>query len=484
MASPARLAGWAPIWIVEAILPVTFAVIALRFVIQAGGWRARALAALGIPAAAGIGFGLQSLASPLLLPGLVGLAVAAGLGAPLFVVLGGSALLLFFAGGVPVAAIPVEAVRIVVSPAVPLIPLFTLTGLILAEGGAGARLVRLFGALFGWMPGGPAIVTALVSAVFTALTGASGVTILALGGLLLPVLLASGYRERFSVGLLTTTGSLGLLFPPSLPLILYGVVAQVPIPDLFKAGIVPGLLMVAAVCLFGVREGLRATTRRPGFDRREAAAALWAAKWDLLLPVVALGGIFGGWCTLTEAAALTAVSALLVEAVIHRNLRLPGDLSRVLGKCAGLLGGVFIILAVAMGLTNYLVDAEVPLRAAAWVNAHLESRVLFLLFLNLFLLGVGCLMDIFSATVVVVPLLLPISRAFGIHPLHLGMIFLANLELGYLTPPVGMNLFLASYRFELPLLQVCRHALPFLLALLLVVLLITYLPSLTLWVQG
>ena len=479
MESPANIAGWLPIWVVEAILPVSFAIITLRFVLQAGGWRARALAFLGIPAAVVIGFLLESHAPQLVWPAIAGLVGAAVIGAPIFVLLGGAALLLFFAEGVPVAAIPVETYRIVVSPAIPTIPLFTLTGYLLAEGGASQRLVRLFRAFFGWMPGGLAIVTTLVCAFFTTFTGASGITILALGGLLLPVLQKDGYSEQFSLGLLTATGSIGLLFPPSLAVILYGVVAHVPITDLFKAGILPGMLMVTAVCLFGMRKGIRAKTPRPPFDAREAAAALWESKWEVLLPVVALVGIFGGYTTLIEAAAITVVYALVTETLIHRELHLIRDLPRVLIKCVTLIGGVFVILGVAMGLTNYLVDAEVPMHAAAWVQAHVHSRILFLMCLNVFLLIVGCLMDIFSAIVVVVPLILPISQVFGIHPLHLGMIFLANLELGYLTPPVGMNLFLASYRFEKPLVHIYRDVFPFLLVLLCVVLLITYVPALT-----
>lgn len=479
MESPATIAGWLPIWMVEAILPVSFAIITMRFVARAGGWRERAIAFLGIPAAAAIGFLLEPYAAHLVWPAIAGLVVAAILGTPIFVVLGGAALLLFFAEGVVVAAIPVETYRIVVSPSIPMIPLFTLTGYLLAEGKANQRLVRVFRALFGWMPGGLAIVTTLVCAFFTTFTGASGVTILALGGLLLPVLMKDNYPERFSVGLLTATGSIGLLFPPSLAVILYGVVAHVPIPDLFKAGIIPGMLMVTAVCLFGVREGIRSKTPRPAFHASEAAAALWEAKWEVLLPVVALVGIFGGFTTLIEAAAITVVYALVAETLIHRELHVTRDLPGVLIKCVTLIGGIFVILGVAMGLTNYLVDAQVPMQAAEWVRAHVHSRILFLIFLNIFLLIVGCLMDIFSAIVVVVPLILPISEVFDIHPLHLGMIFLANLELGYLTPPVGMNLFLASYRFEKPLVEVYRCAFPFLLVLLGVVLLITYIPALT-----
>jgi tripartite ATP-independent transporter DctM subunit len=342
----------------------------------------------------------------------------------------------------------------------------------------------VFRALFGWLPGGVAIAATLVCAFFSTFTGASGVTILALGGLLLPTLLKNGYPERFSVGLMTASGSIGLLFPPSLAVILYGVVAHVPIPDLFLAGVVPGLLMVGAVGLIAVFQGRRARVPRPRFDRREAAAAAWRAKWEIGLPVVAIAGIFGGYTTLIEAAAITVVYALITECAIHRDIDAVRELPGVLLKCVTMLGGVFVILGVAMGLTNYVVDAEVPMRAAAWVEANVESRILFLLALNLFLLLVGCMMDIFAATVVVVPLILPISAVFGIHPLHLGMIFLVNLELGYLTPPVGMNLFLAAYRFERPLVEVARSALPFLLVLLAVVMLVTYVPALSFVLVG
>ena len=380
----------------------------------------------------------------------------------------------------PIASIPVETYRSVVSPSIPTLPLFTLTGFLLAEGGSSDRLVRLFNALFGWLPGGLAIAATLVCAFFTSFTGASGVTILALGGLLMPVLVRSGYREGFSLGLITATGSIGLLFPPSLPVILYAVVAHVPIPDLFRAAALPGLLLVVAVVALGMRESIAAQTARPGFRAREAAAAVWECKWELLLPFIVLGGIFGGFCTLVEAAALTAVYALVVTTLVHRELAWRSDLPRVLGHCMVMIGSVLVILGVAMGLTNYLVDAEIPMQAAAWVEATLHSRALFLLALNGFLLIVGCLMDIFSAIVVVVPLILPISRVFGIDPLHLGVIFLANLELGYLTPPVGLNLFLSSSRFGKPLWTVCVETFPFLLALLAVVLLVTYVPAFTL----
>jgi C4-dicarboxylate transporter DctM subunit len=476
-AEPLRIAGWLPIAAAEAILPIAFAVITLRFVLDAGGWRARALAALGLPAIAATGLLLAPYAEQLVWPGVLLLLAAVLLGAPIFVALGGMALLLFFADGVPIAAIPVETYRVVASPSLPTIPLFTLAGYLLAESGASLRLVRLFRAWFGWLPGGAAIAATLVCAFFSTFTGASGVTILALGGLLLPVLIKSGYLEKFALGLITCTGSIGLLFPPSLAVILYGVVAHISIPDLFMAGIVPGALMVAGICSYGVVMSARSGVARLPFNGREAIKSIWDAKWEILVPAVALFGIFGGFSTLTEAAAVTVVYVFVVESVIHRDLRLTRDLPRVLVKSATLVGGVFVILGVAMGLTNYLVDADVPAQAALWAKTHVESRLLFLIALNLFLLLVGCL-DGFSAIIVAVPLVQPISAAFGIHPIHLAMIFLVNLELGYLMPPLGMNLFLASYRFENSLAVVTRSAMPFVAVLLGVLLLVTYWPAL------
>jgi C4-dicarboxylate transporter DctM subunit len=480
MADPVRIGGWLPLWCVEAVLPVSFLVITLRFVTQAGRLPHQLAALSGIPFAAVVGLYLAPYAQHLVWPGLILLLSAVLLGAPIFVALGGAALVLFFADGVPIAAIPVETYRIVVSPAIPSIPLFTLTGYLLAEGGASGRLLRLFQALFGWLPGGLVIVTALVCAFFATFTGASGIGILALGGLLLPILLKGGLPERFSLGLLTATGSIGLLFPPSLAVILYGVVAHVPIPDLFVAGLLPGALMVGSVILYGLWQTRKAEVARIPFDPAEARAAVWAAKWELLLPAVILAGLFGGLTTLVEAAALSVAYTLIVATVIHGEIAVGANLLRVLVRCASLVGGVFVILGIAMGVSNYMVDAQVPMQAAEWITTHVESKLLFLLALNLFLLLVGCLMDLFSAIVVVVPLLLPVGQAFGIHPLHLGMIFLVNLELGYLTPPVGLNLFLAAYRFERPVTEIYRCVVPFLLVLLVVVLAVTYLPALSL----
>mgnify|MGYP001043035174 FL=1 len=478
MESAARVGSLIPVWMVQLILPISFALITWRFIWHAGEWPARGIAALGLPLAYVFGFLLEPYAAQMLWPGVAVLLVSALLGSPIFIVLGGAALLLFFAEFVTAAAIPVAAYRIVVSASIPAIPLFTLAGFVLAESKASERLVRLFSALFGWMPGGLVVATTLMCAFFSTFTGASGVTILALGGLLLPVLVKNGYTDRFATGLLTSTGSIGLLFPPSLAVILYGVVAHVPISDLFVAGIVPGIVMVTAVAAFGIWQGKGGRIKRSPFDAHEAWAAMAEAKWEIFLPIIVMYAIFGGVTSPIEAAAITATYAIVTETAIHRDIHLTRDLPGILVKCLVMLGGILVILGVAMGLTNYLVDAMIPMRAADWVEANVEDKIVFLLALNFFLLMVGALMDIFSAIVVVVPLIIPISQIYGIHPLHLGMIFLVNLELGYLTPPVGMNLFLASYRLDKPLMEVYKSAIPFLIVLALVVLLITYFPGL------
>jgi tripartite ATP-independent transporter DctM subunit len=475
--SPIYIDDWLPEWIAELVMPAGFAVIAVHLAMGGSGW-GRAAALLGTSTAIILWFAPVAMDADLVLPAVLVLLIAAILGAPIFVVIGGIALILFVKDGISIAAVSVEAYRMVGSPVLATLPLFTLAGYLLAQGGTVARLVRLFDAWLGWMPGGFAIAATLVCAFFSTFTGASGITILALGGMLLPVLVKGGYPERSSIGLLTATGSIGLLFPPSLAVILYGVVAHVPIPDLFAAGLIPGLAMVAIVCLFGARVAIRSGVVRRSFDLREGLRALWIAKWEVLLPIVTLTAMFGGYCSLTEAAAITAVYVLVVQALIYRDLSLTRDLPGILVKCGTLMGGVLTILCVAMGLTNYLVDAEIPGRVAALVSAWTDSQLVFLLALNLFLLVIGCLMDIFSATAVVLPIIIPISSEFGVSPLHLAMIFLTNLELGYLTPPVGMNLFLASYRFDRSLAHICRASLPFLLLLFGIVLIVTYLPLL------
>ena len=469
-----------PVWVAQLAMPFSFSAIALRLVWRAGErWRERLLAAIGLGAGLWVGAVPELLEAWPVWPGLSLLLLATVLGGPLFAVIGGAAVLLFLGEGTTAMAVPAESYRMGVSPHLPAIPLFTLTGFLLAEGGVAQRLLRLFRALFGWIPGGTAVVCASLCAVMTVFTGGSGVTILVLGGILFQALRADGYRDRFSLGLLTASGSLGLLLPPALPLILFGIVAKVPIEDLFIGAVLPGILLVTLIAGWGVREGLVSGTQRTRFTWREARAAVWEARFEVLLPVVLLVALFGGFATLVESAALTVVYAFVVQTFVHRDLSVRRDLLRVLRECLVLLGGVLLILAVAMGLTGYLVDAEIPARLVEFAQERIESRFVFLLGLNLFLLLVGCLMDIFSATVVVVPLIAPLGAAYGIDPIHLGIIFIANLELGYLTPPVGLNLFLASYRFERPLLDVYRAALPMLLILGVGVLLITYVPVLT-----
>lgn len=471
-----------PVWVAMLIMPIGFILIVLRLVRRASaGWVGRGVVLLGLLLPIVTSSFPQLQGSGIYLPLVLIILVATALGMPLFAAIGGLALVFFWSDGVPLAAVPVETYRLSASPMLPAVPLFTLGGYILSEGGASQRVTRLFTAIFGWMPGGLAIVTTLVLAFFTPLTGASGVTILSMGGLLLPVLLKARYPEGFSIGLVTASGSIGLLLPPSLPVILYAVTARnASVIDLFVGGLLPGMLLILLVAGWGVRRGMLSGKQRTPFRASEARAAIWEAKGELLLPVVVLAGIFSGFTTLVEAAALTVAIAFILEFVAHRKLGLQRDLPRIGVECAVMVGGFMIILGVALGFTNYLIDAEIPMRALALIQEHIESPYLFLLVLNLFLLVVGGLMDIYSAIFVVVPLIVPIAAHYGIHPVHLGIIFLANLELGYLTPPIGQNLFLASYRFDRPLPVLFRSIVPFCLLLFAGVLLITYVPPLTL----
>jgi len=412
-----------------------------------------------------------------LIAGIAVVLVAAMLGLPIFATLGGIALMLFWNEGVPVAAVPVETYRLVASPVLPSIPLFTFAGYLLVQGGASLRLLRVYQALLGWMPGGLAITTAVVCAIFT--WAGSGVTILAMGGLLLPMLVKARYPENFSMGIINASGSLGLLFPPSLPVILYGVYARTPIDQLFVGGFLPGLLMVALVSGWGVYQGVRNRAECTQFSAAEAAGALWAAKWELVIPVIVLVGLFGGFGTLVEAGAITVAYAFFVECVVYKGLSARRDYAAVAAECVTVVGGVLLIVGVAVGFTNYLVDAQLPGQLIAWTQTHIHSKYAFLLLLNLALLLKGSFMDVFSAIIVVVPLITPIAASFGIEPVQLGIIFLSNLELGYLTPPVGMNLCLSAYRFQRPMASVYRATLPFYLILLAGVLLITYVPWIT-----
>lgn len=397
------------------------------------------------------------------------------MGLPLFALLSGVSWSLFQAADIDTVAILLEFYRLTSNPAIVAIPLFTFAGFLLAEGRSPQRLIRLFHAMFGWLPGGLALVTLGVTAFFTAFTGASGVTIVALGGLLFPLLLDEKYSERFSLGLITTSGSLGLLFPPSLPLILYGIIAGVSIEELFRAGVIPGLLLIMILGGYGMWHAWRNRVSRIPFSLREVVSALREAVWEIPLPFILVGSISFGWVTAAEAATITVVWVLLVELVIHREIR-PGRFLEVAEESMTLVGSILLILGTALGLTNYLVDAEIPARLLEWAETMISSRWLFLLILNIFLLVVGSLMDIFSAIIVVVPLILPVAERFGVDPLHLGIIFLLNLEIGYSTPPVGLNLFIASLRFDRSILTLYRATIPFLLLMILTLLLVTYFP--------
>jgi C4-dicarboxylate transporter DctM subunit len=414
---------------------------------------------------------------------LVGIALIllAILGAPLFAIIAAGALIGFAGSDIDLMVVPMEIFRVSEIPVLIAIPLFTFAGYLLGESQAPRRLVRVTNVLLGWMPGGLAVVALFVCALFTAFTGASGVTIIAMGALLYPAMATAGYNERFNLGLITTSGSLGLLFAPSLPLILYGIIARQSVDDLFVAGILPGLLMLLLLSIYCIREGrfVRARVSRQRFDRREALVALRESIWEIPLPVIVLGGVYSGFFAVSEAAAVTVIYVFIVEVIINRDIPLR-QVPIVMRDSMVLVGGILIILGVSLASTNYMIDQQVPMRLFEWVTAHISSKLGFLILLNLFLLLLGMMLDIFSALVIVVPLILPIAAGYGIDPIHLGMIFLANMQIGYCTPPVGMNLFIASYRFDKPVVLLYRAALPFLAILLLAVLIITYWPWLSL----
>lgn len=397
-------------------------------------------------------------------------------GMPLFAVFGVLALALFWSAEIDISSVAVSMYSIAGSPLLVAIPLFTLAGYVFAHSRAPQRLVRVSSALF---PGGLAVVALVACAVFTAFTGASGVTIVAMGGLLLPALLSDGYNRRFSLGLITASGSLGLLFPPSLPLIIYGYVAEVEIDKLFLAGLLPGILLVAMLAGYGAHRGRRDGVKRQAFSLANARSALREAAWELPLPVIVLGGIYGGVITVMEAAAITALYALVVEVFIYRDIPL-SKLPSIVAESVTLVGGILVIIMCSFGFVNYLIDAEVPMRILEWMQQYIDSKYTFLLILNVFLLVVGCLMDIFSALIVVVPLVAPVAAGFGVDPVHLGIVFLTNLEIGYLTPPVGLNLFISSYRFREPVINLYGASVPFLLLMLAALVIITYAPALSL----
>ena len=410
----------------------------------------------------------------------IALVALALIGTPLFVVFGGLAIVLFALAGIDISAVVIEISRISTNSVLIAIPLFTFAGYILAESGTPKRLIALSRALVGWFKGGTAIVTLLVCAFFTSFTGVSGVTIIALGGILLPMLIKDKYSERFSLGLLTTSGSIGLLFPPSLLLILYGVLANVSISKLFIAGIVPGLILILLFSIYCLKTGFVTAETEP-FSFPKLWAAVKGAIWEIPLPILVIWGIYSGTFTASEAAILTALYAFIVEVFIYKDINIKHDVPRIIRSSMIVVGGIFVILGSAMGLTNYLVDEQIPMRVLDWMKMYVKEKWLFLLLLNIFLIVVGAVLDVFSALIVVLPLMVPIAREFGIDPVHMAMIFLTNLEIGYNAPPAGINLFISSFRFRKPVMSLAKSALPFLFIMLAVLMLITYVPDLSLF---
>jgi tripartite ATP-independent transporter DctM subunit len=480
------IAVWGiPVWCVSLVMPVTLAMIVARTIAGVSAHAApRIVVALALVAVALASLVPEADRHHALVPAGLAILAATAFGLPIFAALAGAALILGWADGTPLSSVPGEAFRLSTSPLLPAIPLFTLGGYILSAGGSSRRLLRLINALVGWMPGGLAIVIVLLLAFFTPLTGASGVTIVAMGGLLLPMLVRAGYPERTSVGLITVAGSIGIFLPPSLPVILYAFYANVPLERLFVAGALPGLLLVAAVAGWGAMRGIAGDARRTAFSWPELRAALRDARFEVAMPVVLVGAMIAGFATLVETAALMVVYTLCVECLVFRDLDVRRDLPRVAIQSATLVGGFMIILGVAMALTNWLTLGQVPTKVLGWVQSYIESPWALLLALNVFLICAGALMDIYSAIIVIVPLLVPLIAAYDLDPIHVGVIFLANMQLGYLMPPMGENLFLSAYRFDASLPSIYRAVLPYVAIMLAVVLLITFWPAISVGVVG
>lgn len=414
---------------------------------------------------------------------IIMLAVA---GMPIFVSILAAAMLGFYIGDIPLEVVAIEIYRIADTPLLVALPLFTLAGYLLAESQTSKRLVNVSQALIGWAPGGLSIIGFVTCSLFTAFTGASGVTIVAVGALLYPALLQVGYPQRFTLGLITSSGSLGLLLAPSLPLILYGIIAQqmnvgrpFTIEDLFVAGALPALLMIVMLSIYSLWSNRHQPIQRQAFSTAALKSALWEAKWEIPLPFIVLFGIYGGVFALSETAVVTLMYVAIVEILIYREIplrQIPG----VIQKAMTMVGGVILILATALALSNVLIDAQIPTQIFDWMQQHVSSKWVFLILLNIFLLFVGAFLDIFSAIVLIVPLILPIAVSYGIDPVHLGIIFLANMQIGYFTPPVGMDLFIASYRFKRPITELYQACIPFIIVTFLAVLVITYVPALSL----
>lgn len=474
-----KLSFGLPVWISESVMPLALGLMTVSYVASSSrSWLGR----LGVVLFVGMVFGLGWItpSGPVVWLLCAILIAATLLGSPVFAAMAGIGMILFWQEATPVSAVTAEIYRLIASPTLPAIPLLTATGFVLADTQAPQRLVRLFRALFGFMPGGVGILVAAVCALFTSLTGGSGVTIIAMGGLVYPMLLEDGYTERFSLGLVTAAGSLGLLWPPCLAVILYSVVAGIPADQLFIGGMVPGFVLFFLVVGYSIHTGFKIDKARQPFMWREALAAAWEAKWELSIPL-AIVLLFGtGLASLLETSAFACAYTMLIACLIRRDIHPLRQLPQVLVKAGALVGAVLLLLSCAMGLTSYLVDAQIPDQLLRGVETHIHSPLVFLLVLNVVLLVLGSVLEIFSAIIVLTPLVIPLGTAFGIHPVHLGIIFLANLELGFLFPPVGLNLLLSSSRFHKPLASLYTHVLPFVLILGTGVLLITYIPALSL----
>lgn len=467
-----------PIWLLQLALPIGYGLIVLR-TLQAEhlSWKQK-IVVYAIPFII-IGMGqFEELQTPFIISvSIIFLLVMSFFHLPIFITLGGMAILMFWYDGTVISSFSTEIyTKISTNDTLAALPLFTLAGYIMAEGGAPRRLVNLFQDMFSWIPGGIAIATIAVCTFFTTFTGASGVTILAMGGLLKPALDSRGYQEKTSLGLITGSSSLGVLFPPSLPLILYGAVALQPITDMFLGAFIPGMLLFFLVVGYGMYRGFIELSEAEPFSYKKCGKSLWGAKWEAILPVFVLSILFSGFANLTETAALTVLYAICCEFIIHRDLKFRKDFVRVISYSTVLIGGVLIILTSAVGLTNYLIDAEIPLLVIEYVQEHITNPLVFLFYLNIFLFMAGCIMDVFTAIVVISPLLIPLAQSFEINPVHIGVVFLMNLGVGYLTPPVGMNLFISSYRFKKPLSQICIASLPIFIISVIAVLIITYVP--------
>jgi tripartite ATP-independent transporter DctM subunit len=496
-----RIIGFIPERVAALVLPIGYAVIAFRFarLTPVRGW-ARCLPALAALLGTVAAFPsiakfiwdfdipdsaydvidiLYDLAYYGKLPAVIILIFAAFTGTPLFAVIGGLALILLQAAGATMEIVVNQIYTALTKSSIVAIPLFTVTGFLLSESNAGERLVKTFRNFFGWLPGGMIIVTVIICAFFTSFTGASGVTILALGGILYSILSEHAqYPDKFSIGILTSVGSIGLLFPPSLPIILVGATSQTNIIHMFAGGVFPGVILVGAVIIFGIIMSIRIKRPREPFDLKKSILSLKDSAFEIILPIVLIAGYFSGLFSLVEIGAIAVVYIFIVEVLVHREITI-SSLPGVLLKAVPIIGGVLSILALSQALSYYIVDTQVPENLARWMRTAVESKYVFLLLLNLSLLVVGCLMDIFSAILIVLPLIIPLGQAYGIDPVHLGIIFITNLEVGFLTPPIGLNLFLATYRFKKPFVEICRYVFPFLVIQLIVVALVTYVPWLS-----